>query len=69
MQVPAILTARSLGLQVVATDRDPDAVGFAFCDESVVIDSKDADGHVRFAIDNAHRLNLQGVFADRKSVG
>jgi biotin carboxylase len=63
MQVSAILTAKALGLNVIATDRDPDAAGFAFCDESVLIDAKDADGHVQFAVDNADRLNLLGVFA------
>lgn len=63
MQIPAILTAKSLGLHVVATDRNPDAVGFALCDEAVVIDSKDVEGHVRFARENTQRLNLRGAFA------
>lgn len=63
MQIPAILTAKSLGLHVVATDRNPEAVGFALCDEAVAIDSKDIEGHVRFARDNAQRLNLRGAFA------
>lgn len=63
MQIPAILTAKSMGFNVVATDRSPDAPGFALCDEAMVIDSKDVEGHVRFARENAPRLNLQGVFA------
>lgn len=63
MQVPAILTAKSLGLRVVATDRDSDAPGFQLCDEAVVLDSKDVSGHVRFAQENARRLNLRGAFA------
>jgi biotin carboxylase len=63
MQIPAILTAKSLGLRVVATDRDSDAPGFQFCDEAVVLDSKDVSGHVRFAQENAQRLNLRGAFA------
>lgn len=63
MQVPAILTAKSMGLRVVATDRNPHAEGFALCDEAVTIDSKDVEGHVRFASENAQRLNLRGVFA------
>ena len=63
MQIPAILTAKSMGLNVVATDRNPDAVGFALCDEAVAIDSKDIEGHVRFARENAQRLNLRGAFA------
>lgn len=63
MQIPAILTAKSLGLNVVATDRNPDAEGFALCDEAVVIDSKDVEGHVRFAREHGQRLNLRGAFA------
>jgi len=63
MQIPAILTAKSLGLRVVATDRDSDAPGFQFCDEAAVLDSKDVSGHVRFAQENAQRLNLRGAFA------
>ena len=63
MQIPAILTAKSMGLNVVATDRNPDAEGFALCDEAVAIDSKDTEAHVRFARENAQRLNLRGVFA------
>ncbi|GAB2924933.1 ATP-grasp domain-containing protein [Rheinheimera gaetbuli] len=63
MQIPAIKTAKALGLYVVATDRNPDAPGFAYCDETAVIDSKDIDGHVRFATENQQRLNLKAVFA------
>jgi biotin carboxylase len=63
MQIPAILKAKSLGLNVIATDRNPGAEGFAMCSEAVLIDSKDVDGHVRFASENAQRLNLRGVFA------
>lgn len=63
MQIPAILTAKAMGLNVVATDRNPEAVGFELCDEAVAIDSKDIDGHVRFARENAERLNLRGAFA------
>lgn len=63
MQIPAILTAKAMGLNVVATDRNADAAGFALCDEAVVIDSKDIEGHVRFAREHAERLNLRGAFA------
>jgi biotin carboxylase len=63
MQIPAILTAKAMGLNVVATDRNPEAVGFELCDEAVAIDSKDIEGHVRFAREHAERLNLRGAFA------
>jgi biotin carboxylase len=63
MQIPAIRTANSLGLYVIASDRNPNAPGFAYCDERVVIDSKDIDGHVSFALENRARLNIRAVFA------
>jgi len=63
MQVPAIKAARELGLTVVATDRDPNAPGFAFCDHQVVLDSKDAAGHVEFALANREKFNIKGAFA------
>ena len=63
MQVPAIKIAKEMGLTVIATDRNPDAVGFQYCDHKVVLDTKDADGHVRFALENAKSLNIKGAFA------
>ncbi|MDR7333939.1 ATP-grasp domain-containing protein [Roseateles asaccharophilus] len=63
MQIPAIKTAKALGLRVVATDRNANAPGFALCDEAVVLDSKDVDGHVRFALEHRERLNLRAAFA------
>ena len=63
MQIPAILTAKALGLYVIATDRNSDAPGFAYCDEGLAIDSKDINGHVRFAIENQERLNIRAAFA------
>jgi biotin carboxylase len=63
MQVPAIKAAREMGLYVVATDRDPAAPGFEFCDHKVVLDSKDAAGHVEFAKANRERFNIKGAFA------
>ncbi len=63
MQIPAILTAKSMGLYVIATDRNINAPGFQYCDEFAVIDSKDIDGHVRYAKENQHRLNIKAAFA------
>jgi biotin carboxylase len=63
MQVPAIKSARELGLFVIASDRDPNAPGFEFCDHKVVLDSKDAAGHVEFARANRERFNIRGAFA------
>ena len=50
MQVPAIKIAKEMGFTVIATDRNPDAVGFQYCDHKVILDTKDADGHVRFLV-------------------
>ncbi len=63
MQIPAIQTAKSLGLHVIATDKNPDAAGFAFCDEPVLIDSKDVEGHIRYVREAKTRFNIVGAFA------
>jgi biotin carboxylase len=63
MQVPAIKIAKEMGLTVISTDFNPDAVGFQYCDHKIILDSKDAEGHVRFALENVESLNIKGVFA------
>jgi len=63
MQIPAILTAKSMNLNVIATDRSPDAAGFKYCDIPIVLDSKDIAGHIDFALANKDKLNIQGAFA------
>ena len=63
MQIPAIQTAKSLGLHVIATDKNPDAAGFAYCDEAVVIDSKDVAGHISYVREAKNRFNIVGAFA------
>jgi len=63
MQIPAIKTAKKLGLRVIATDRNPEASGFVFCDEKIILDSKDVEGHVQFARKNRERLNICAAFA------
>lgn len=63
MQVPMIRKARAMGLFVIATDRDPNAAGFAYADYALAIDIKDADGHVAFAKVNKDRFNISGVIA------
>ena len=49
LQIPAIHVAKSMGLRVVATDRDPRAVAFRLVDESITLDTKDVGGHVELA--------------------
>lgn len=63
MQIPAILTAKDMGFHVVATDMNPKAEGFAYADQSVVLNTKDIQGHIKFAVENQKKLNIVGVFA------
>lgn len=63
MQIPAIQKAKNLGLHVIATDKNPNAAGFAFCDEPVVIDSKDIEGHIDYVRKARGHFNIIGAFA------
>lgn len=63
MQIPAIKTAKDMGFQVIASDRDPNAEGFRFVDHPLVIDTKDVKSHVEFAKANKLKLNIIGAFA------
>ncbi len=63
MQVSAIKTAKELGLFVIATDKDKNAVGFEYCDLALAIDTKDTESLVKFAVNNKDRYNIASVFA------
>ncbi len=63
MQIPAIKTAKGMGLNVIATDRNPSAEGFMYADVPVIMDTKDVKGHVEFAIENKEKYNIVGAFA------
>ncbi|OSS41183.1 hypothetical protein DESAMIL20_736 [Desulfurella amilsii] len=63
MQVPAILTAKDLGLYVIVVDRDEEAVGFRYADLKLAIDTKDKKTLVEFAVNNKNKYNIKGVFA------
>ncbi|MCL4872503.1 ATP-grasp domain-containing protein [bacterium] len=63
MQVPLIKKAGGMGLFTVASDRDPEAEGFKDADLPLVLDIKDPEAHVRWALENRERLNLGGVVA------
>ena len=68
LQVPAIELARSMGLHVVATDRDPKAAAFGLVDEAVTLDTKDVEGHVALARELAQRGGLVGVYTEGADV-
>lgn len=63
MQIPAIETAKKLGLFVIATDKNPAAPGLQLADHPLELDVKDAPGHVRFAAAHKEKLNITGAFA------
>lgn len=63
MQIPAIKTAKEMGLTVIATDMNPNAPGFQYSDYTVLLDSKDTSGHVAYALENKDKLNIKAAFA------
>ena len=49
LQVAAIVKAKDLGFHVICADYDPDAVGFAFADQTEIISTLDADSIIALA--------------------
>lgn len=68
LQVPAIELAKTMGLYVVATDRDPNAAAFPLVDRSVTLDTKDVEGHVALARALAEELDLAAVYTEGADV-
>lgn len=56
-QLPAILTAKKMGLRVVAIDRNSDALGMKYADIALPIDVLDIDG----AIEAGRRYKIDGI--------
>ena len=52
LQLPAILKAKEFGLQVIAVDIDPNAIGFKYADMSLLISTIDTQKVVHAAIKN-----------------
>jgi biotin carboxylase len=63
MQIPAIKTAKDMGFFVIASDKDPDAAGFKYADIPLVLNTKDVDAHIKFALKNKEKYNIAGAFA------
>jgi biotin carboxylase len=63
MQIPAIKTAKEMGFFVIASDKNPDSVGFKLADLALAIDTKDVESHVQFAVSNKKKYNIVGAFA------
>jgi len=60
-QVPLIHTAQSLGLEVVATDRDPNAVGFKVADFAETIDILNINANIEIAC----KYGIEAVMTDQ----
>lgn len=63
MQIPAIKLAKELGLHVIATDMNPNAPGFAYADNSIIVDSKNPSEHIKHLKKYSNQFNLKGAFA------
>ena len=55
LQLPAILKAREMGIETVAVDMDPNAVGFAHADTALVISTIDTPNVLKAARGNRCR--------------
>ena len=63
MQVPAILTAKELGLTVIAADRNPQAPGFRFADVALPLDTVNHAALADWAEQHKSEYNISAVFA------
>jgi biotin carboxylase len=63
MQLPMIRKAKEMGLFVIASDRNADAVGFKEADFALTLDIKSAWAHAVWAGRNKERFNISGVVA------
>jgi len=60
-QTVAIKQAKELGLKVLATDMDPNALGFEFADYTGIASTQDIDATVEFAKDFNQKHRIDGV--------
>lgn len=60
-QIPMIRAAIGRGLNVVATDMDPDAPGFLLCREHGIVSTRDVEGSIKYAAEIHKRIPLSGV--------
>ncbi|RUT57712.1 hypothetical protein C1142_10685 [Clostridium botulinum] len=57
LQVPLIKICKKNGYEVIATDRDENAKGFAYADKSIVVDGTDKEKILEYAI----KWNIDGI--------
>lgn len=60
-QVPAYEVAKRRGLNVVGTDLNPDAPGFAYADHKLIVSTRDADATEFAALKFNSQLRIDGV--------
>ena len=63
MQIPAVLTARELGLFVIAADRNPQAPGFRLADIGLPLDVVKYEALADWADQHKSEYNISAVFA------
>ncbi len=63
MQIPAVLTAKELGLFVIAADRNPQAPGFRFADIGLPLDIVKYAALADWAVEHKSEYNISAVFA------
>jgi biotin carboxylase len=63
MQIPAILTAKELGLFVIAADRNPRAAGFRFADLGLPLDIVRYEPLADWAGKHKNEYNISAIFA------
>ena len=61
LQVPAIKTAKDLGLTTVVTDYNENAPGMKIADYPIVISTRDIDGTVRIIKKFDKKIKIDGV--------
>ncbi|MFH0976995.1 MAG: alpha-hydroxy-acid oxidizing protein [Spirochaetota bacterium] len=61
LQVPVIQAAQKMGLNVIVTDYNPEAIGMKYADIPVVMSTRDIDGSVRAARAQNQLTPISGV--------
>ncbi|MBP7734964.1 MAG: alpha-hydroxy-acid oxidizing protein [Spirochaetes bacterium] len=61
LQMPVILTAKKMGLQVIVTDYNPNALGMKDADIPIVMSTRDIEGSVRVAKAQNELTSISGV--------
>jgi isopentenyl diphosphate isomerase/L-lactate dehydrogenase-like FMN-dependent dehydrogenase/biotin carboxylase len=61
LQVPIIMAAKKLDLQVIVTDYNPDAIGLRYADIPIIMSTRDIEGSVRVARAQNELTPIHGI--------